>query len=90
MVSPMSLAEQATRQMSQITVYMDKETQARMKAAAHSAGMSVSRWLASLVQEKTASAWPSEVLAAAGAWKDFPELTELRGALAAELAREQF
>jgi uncharacterized heparinase superfamily protein len=40
------------------------QTQARMKSAAQAAGLSVSRWLAGLVQEKTAAAWPPEVLAA--------------------------
>ena len=76
--------------MSQITVYMDNETQARMKSAAQAAGLSVSRWLASLVQEKTATAWPPEVLAAAGAWQDFPDLTELRADDVPDLPREPF
>lgn len=76
--------------MSQITVYMDAETQARMKSAAQVAGLSVSRWLAGLVQEKTASAWPLEVLAAAGAWQDFPDLDELRANDVADLPREIF
>ena len=76
--------------MSQITVYMDDETQARMKLAAKAAGLSVSRWLVGLVQEKTASAWPPAVLAAAGAWQDFPDLAELRADDVADLPREQF
>ena len=76
--------------MSQITVYMDFETQARMKSAAQAAGLSVSRWLAELVQEKTATAWPAEVLAAAGAWQDFPDLAELRAGHVPDFAREPF
>jgi hypothetical protein len=49
-----------------------------MKSAAQAAGLSVSRWLAGLVQEKTAAAWPPEVLAAAGAGQDFSDLAQLR------------
>ena len=76
--------------MSQITVYMDYATQARMKSAAQAAGLSVSRWLAELVQEKTATAWPAEVLAAAGSWQDLPDLAELRASYVPDLAREPF
>lgn len=65
--------------MSQITIYLDDETQARMKCAAKAANVSVSRWLASLVREKTSSEWPENVRSSAGAWADFPELSTLRG-----------
>ena len=61
-----------------------------MKSAAQAAGLSVSRWLAGLVQEKTASVWPHEVVAAAGAWQDFPDLDELRANNVADLPREFF
>ena len=76
--------------MSQITIYMDAETQARMKSAAQAAGLSVSRWLASLVQEKTTSVWPHEVLMAAGTWHDFPDLAELRADFVSDFPREPF
>lgn len=76
--------------MSQITIYIDDETQAQMKSAAKAAGLSVSRWLAGLVREKIASTWPPEVLAAAGTWQDLPDLTELRADWVPDLPREPF
>ena len=59
--------------MSQVTIYLDAKTEARMREAASAAGLSTSRWLARLIQEKTSDQWPSAVREAAGAWTDFPE-----------------
>ena len=41
-------------------------------------GLSVSRFIANLIREKTATEWPASVMELAGAWADFPELEELR------------
>lgn len=64
--------------MSQITIYLDAQTEARMREAASAAGLSTSRWLAQLIQEKTRNEWPQTVREAAGAWTDFPDLEALR------------
>ncbi|MCU0757059.1 MAG: hypothetical protein MUE46_18435 [Xanthomonadales bacterium] len=64
--------------MSQVTIYLDAKTEARMREAASSAGLSTSRWLAQLIQEKTRNEWPQAVREAAGAWADFPDLEALR------------
>jgi len=39
--------------MGQVTIYLDDENEKRLKAAAKAAGVPVSRWVASLVEEKT-------------------------------------
>ena len=56
--------------MSQITLYLDPETEAKLKAAAKASGISVSRWVAQLIQERTADRWPDSVRALVGAWAD--------------------
>lgn len=53
--------------MGQVTLYIDSETEEKLKAAAKSAGVSQSRWVADLIREKTAAAWPASVVRLAGA-----------------------
>lgn len=65
--------------MPQVTLYLDAETEKKLKAAAKAAGTSQSEWIAALIRERTASAWPPAVMALAGAWADEPDL---------EIARE--
>lgn len=56
--------------MSQVTLYLDAETEAKLKAAAKASGISVSKWVARLIQERTAERWPDSVRALVGAWSD--------------------
>jgi len=66
--------------MGQITLYLDSQTEAKMKAAAKAARTSLSQWVASLIREKTAAEWPPSIARLAGAWADgFPTLEEIRG-----------
>ncbi len=74
--------------MGQVTLYLDDETKARMRAAAKAAGMSMSAWLTQLVVEKTRDEWPAEVTKLAGAWKDLPTAEALRADQPADLQRE--
>ena len=64
--------------MSQITLYLDDETAARMKAAAEAEGLSQSKWVVKLIHQKTTAEWPSSVVLLAGAWGDLPDPVSLR------------
>ncbi len=74
--------------MGQVTIYLDDENEKRLKAAAKAAGMPVSRWVSSLVEEKTRTVWPESVRRLAGAWQDFPELEAIRESAGKDSARE--
>ncbi|MCB9698686.1 MAG: CopG family transcriptional regulator [Alphaproteobacteria bacterium] len=74
--------------MAQVTLYMDDDTMARMRAAAEAAGISMSAWVARLVRERTRTEWPPEVAALAGAWRDLPTAEEIREAQQADITRE--
>lgn len=76
--------------MGQITIYLDDDSEMRLRAAAADANMPVSRWLADLVREKTRVDWPNAVREAAGSWHDFPDAEELRNALPDDTRREEF
>jgi hypothetical protein len=64
--------------LAQVTLYMDEATLVRARAAAKSAGVSMSAWLTGLVRDRTRTEWPADVAALAGAWRDLPTAEELR------------
>ena len=74
--------------MSQVTIYLHAETDRRVREAAAAAGVSVSKWIAGLIEKQTASAWPDDVAALAGSWPAMPDAAELRRSLGPELPRE--
>jgi len=74
--------------MAQVTIYLDDDSDNRLKEAARAEGISVSKWIARLIEEKTRSEWPSSVRTLAGAWSaDFPEAENLRQGLGVDLPR---
>lgn len=74
--------------MAQITLYLDDELETRLRAAARSANLSQSRWVANLIAEKLHDEWPATVAALAGAWADMAEAEALRAGLGRDAARE--
>ena len=64
--------------MGQVTLYLDKETEIRLRKAAKQEGLSVSKWVGDLIRRKTSREWPQEIADLAGAWSDFPTMDELR------------
>ena len=74
--------------MAQITIYLDPENERRLREAAADAGLSVSRWVAELIEERTRTQWPSAVRELAGAWQDFPDLDDLRDQEGKDVERE--
>lgn len=61
---------------SQVTLYLDKETEALLTEAAAAAGLSRSRWVADLIQRHAGRVWPLECRELAGAYADFPSRSE--------------
>ncbi len=58
--------------MSQITLYLDDQTDAALTQAAKRSGLSKSRWVADLIRRHAGDAWPVECRELAGAFPDFP------------------
>ena len=74
--------------MGQITIYLDSETEQRLRTAASEAGVPVSRWLAALLREQLRDNWPAAVREMPGAWEDFPDAEALREDSAGDVPRE--
>lgn len=60
-----------------------------MRAAAKSKGLSQSKWIAQLIEEKTTDEWPESVVRLAGAWKDIPTVEEIRKNFGSDVRREE-
>jgi hypothetical protein len=75
--------------MPQVTIYLDETTRKRVQKAARSEGVSLSKWIASTLREKTEAKWPRAVLDLEGAWPDFPTLDELRQTTPRDARREK-
>ncbi|MBB5209619.1 CopG family transcriptional regulator [Chiayiivirga flava] len=58
--------------MSQLTLYLDEETEAIVRDRAKAAGLSNSRWVAQLIRRNALAAWPVELSLLAGRFPDFP------------------
>jgi len=74
--------------MAQVTIYLDKETEEKMRAYVKAKNISLSQWVVYLIREKLRSDWPDQVAALSGAWKDFPSLEDIRGENEPDIARE--
>lgn len=65
--------------MGQVTIYLDNNIETKMKEAAKSGHLSVSKWVAKIIEEKTVTEWPQDIVKLAGSWKDdFSTIEELR------------
>jgi hypothetical protein len=74
----------------QVTIYLNQEIENKMKNAAKSSNISVSKWVANIIQEKISTEWPEDVVKLAGSWKDdFPALDEIRTTHATDSLREK-
>ena len=74
--------------MSQITIYLPKKVQEKMREAASAAGVSQSKWVTKLIEEELRETWPEEVLSLVGAWPDMPDLEDIRAGYGEDVPRE--
>lgn len=75
--------------MGQVTIYLDNETENKLKNAAKSSNLSVSKWVAGVIEEKIMTEWPQDVVDLVGSWKkDFPSIEEIRSNIGHDTPRE--
>ena len=74
--------------MSQVTIYLDKETKKKMEKAAKASGVSQSKWIREIIRQQTTKEWPEHIHQLAGSWSDFPALEEIRETIGEDSARE--
>lgn len=74
--------------MGQVTIYLDAETEEKMRRVAEASGLSQSKWIAELIRHSVADQWQDSVKQLAGAWSDFPTVDELRTNTTIDIPRE--
>jgi hypothetical protein len=74
--------------MAQITIYLEGEVVATVKASAKAAGVSRSQWIGDAIRRRVMTEWPMSIRSLAGAWPDFPAAEQLRERQAPDLPRE--
>ena len=76
--------------MPQLTIYLEDNVLALVKAATKASGISQSQWVAEAIRRRAKSEWPASVIALAGAWPDFPTAEEIRKSQGNDSSRERF
>lgn len=74
--------------MSQVTIYLDEQTDQKLRQAVKQSGLSKSQWITRLIKEKTATEWPEVVREMVGQWQEVPEQEEIRKTEGQDLPRE--
>ncbi len=75
--------------MAQVTIYLDSTLERKLKKDAKSSQLSVSKWVAKIIEEKVTSQWSPEVVGLAGSWQDdFPTLATIRAGIQCDSSRE--
>jgi hypothetical protein len=75
--------------MAHLTIYLTDDVERRVREAAKTAKVSISKWVAHQVTKSVETSWPPEFLALAGAFPDFPDTCELRKGYGEDIPRER-
>ena len=76
--------------MGQVTIYLDSRTEERLNKAIEKTGISKSKWISEIIQEKISTSWPENIKKLAGTWKDIPFAEEIRATTEGDFEREPF
>jgi hypothetical protein len=74
--------------MGQVTIYLDTETEKKMNQVLKKSGLSKSKWIASLIRDKTTGTWPESIIQLSGKWKDLPTAETIRKDMGTDVSRE--
>ncbi len=76
--------------MSQITIYIDNNLEAKVKKMATETGLSISKFISNVLEKNIADTWDNDVKNLTGSWSDFPSLDEIRDTDIKDMQREVF
>jgi len=64
--------------MAQVTIYMNDQIESKVKKLAKSMNLSISKYISTILEQKTADSWDSNTKKLSGAWDDFSSIDEIR------------
>lgn len=75
--------------MGQVTIYLEDSIETKMKSAAKSAELSLSKWIAGAIKDKISIEWPASIINLSGTWEEFPSVAEIREGYTSDSIREE-
>ena len=75
--------------MGQVTIYLEKQVEQKMRSQAKIENRSLSQWISSLIKDKVNDEWPNQIAEMSGQWEEFPSLDELRSEQGEDAGREE-
>ncbi len=75
--------------MGQVTIYLEKQVEQKMRSQAKIENRSLSQWISSLIKDKVNDKWPNQIAEMSGQWEEFPSLEELRSEQGEDAGREE-
>lgn len=76
--------------MAQVTIYMNNDLETKIKNIASSLDISISKFIANVLEQKVQNEWNQNVQKLAGSWDDFPSLEQIRDEKTPNTQREEF
>ena len=76
--------------MAQVTIYMNDQLEQQVKKLAVSMNLSISKFIATTLEQKVDAQWDPGLKKLTGAWSDFPDLEALREHQGEDVKRENF
>ena len=62
--------------MAQVTIYMDNNLEENVKKLAKSTGVSISKFISNILEQKVSSSWDDDVRKLSGSWSDDTAFSE--------------
>lgn len=76
--------------MSQMTIYLDNELEAKIKQNVAKMGLSMSQFITGLIRKELEDKWSPQIYELSGCWDNFPSIDEIRHDKTADTQRESF
>ncbi len=64
--------------MAQVTIYINNDIEQKVKKLARAMNISISKYISTILEQKTADSWDSDTKELSGAWSDFSSIEEIR------------
>lgn len=64
--------------MSQITIYIDNDLEKKVKKMATQTGLSLSKFIANVLEKNMTDTWDANIKSLSGSWDDFPDINDIR------------
>ncbi|RBQ30471.1 CopG family transcriptional regulator [Arcobacter sp. FW59] len=75
--------------MAQVTIYMDNQLEQKIKELSNNSGISISKFISTILEQNINSKWTNDIRSLAGSWSDFPSIDDIR-TNGKDIEREEF